>query len=487
MKVGSGIKKNFVFQVVYQIMSMALPFITSPYIARTIGAEGIGAYSYSSTIANYFVIFSMLGLSNYGNREIAMSRDNKKKLDHIFSSLIYAHMFVSVPVVCLYVIYATHFASSKIYAIVQLIYVLSGLCNISWFYFGLEKFRLTVGLSMVLKVINLFSIFLLVKRPEDLILYCVIMAGGILTEQILLWIPIKRYTNFVMVSKKEIIAHMKPMVILFIPVIAVSVYKYMDKIMIGYFCDRIQLGFYENGEKLVNMPMAIIVSFGTVMMPMMSNLAAKNSLRDSQIYISYSFRYIMCLAFGLAFGLSAISNVFAPLFWGDEFRPCGNIIMILSLTIPFTSFANILRTQYLIPQKMDRQYLSSVVTGAIVNFCINYLLIPSCGSIGASIGTVFAEFTVFFVQSVMLNRMLPIKDYICQCIPYLVIGVIMYSVVLGIGNIIPSIGWSGLVLQIMIGIGIYGTLSIMYLILIKDNMVTSIYKKIIGYISIVIN
>ena len=62
-----SLKKNFIFQLLYQILTMILPFITAPYIARVLGAENVGIYSYTYTLANYFVLFSMLGLNNHGS------------------------------------------------------------------------------------------------------------------------------------------------------------------------------------------------------------------------------------------------------------------------------------------------------------------------------------------------------------------------------------------------------------------------------------
>ena len=53
----SSIKKNLAYQMIYEILIIILPFITSPYIARVIGAEGLGVYSYSYSIAYYFVLF----------------------------------------------------------------------------------------------------------------------------------------------------------------------------------------------------------------------------------------------------------------------------------------------------------------------------------------------------------------------------------------------------------------------------------------------
>ena len=80
--------------------------------------------------------------------------------------------------------------------------------------------------------------------------------------------------------------HIGPLFILFIPAIAVSLYKYMDKIMIGKLSSKTQLGFYENAEKVINIPITIIGSFGTVMLPKMSNLASKSNSKGAEYYMS---------------------------------------------------------------------------------------------------------------------------------------------------------------------------------------------------------
>ena len=98
----------------------------------------------------------------------------------------------------------------------------------------------------------------------------------------------------------------------------------------------------------------------------MSNLVASHDREKTNQYISLSMKYVMCLSFALAFGLAGIGKVFAPVFWGQEFMLSGVLIMGLSITIPFMSFANIIRTQFLIPSEKDKEYLSSVIGGAFV-------------------------------------------------------------------------------------------------------------------------
>lgn len=461
-------KKNFMYQLIYDILIMILPFITSPYIARVIGAEGLGIYSYYYSVAYYFVLFSVLGLKNYGNRIIARCRDDQEQLNETFSNLAAVHILVSLICSVVYIFYIfTVDRSERVFAIIMFAQVLSGLFDISWFYFGIEKFKLTVTRNTIIKLINVICVFTLVKSKSDLWLYCLIMALGMLISQIVLWIPLKKYVSFVKPEFSKMIVHIKPMLILFVPSIAVSLYKYMDKIMIGAISSKMQLGFYENAEKVINIPITVITSFGTVMLPKMSNMMAKKDKSEALKYTGVSMLYVMWLAYALTFGLAGVATIFAPVFWGKEFELSGYLIMGLAITIPFMSFANVIRTQYLIPAEKDKEFMTSVVAGAVANLIINGLLIPTMGSVGATIGTIVAEITVCFIQCFAVRKELPLWEYFKQTIIFIVLGVVMFLVVFKIGNLLgEAVGT--LFVQIVVGAIIYCLFSMLILFSKKE-------------------
>lgn len=478
MKTKSNIKKNFAYQMIYEILVLILPFVTSPYIARVIGAEGLGTYSYSYSVAYYFVLFSMLGIKNYGNRAIARVRDDEKRLNDTFSNIAALHVFISVICCIGYIIYILCInGDEKLYAEIQILYVLSGLFDISWFYFGIENFKLTVTRNIIIKIINVVCVFTFVKTENDLWKYCLIMALGYLISQISLWIPLRKYVKLVAPSWEKMKIHLKPMVVLFIPAIAVSLYKYMDKIMIGLLSSKTQLGYYENAEKVINIPMTIISSFGTVMLPKMSNLAVSHNSQASKRYIMLSMEFVMCLAFALTFGLAGVGTIFAPLFWGNQFILSGYLIMGLAVTIPFVSFANVIRTQYLIPNALDREYISSVIAGAVVNLIINALFIPKLGAFGAMLGTIGAEIVVCIWQSTVVKNQLPITKLLKVSLPFLPAGIVMFMFVYCIGKYMGN-GIVTLIVQIGLGSMFYGVYCMVYFYKTKNEVVMNMYKKI---------
>lgn len=474
----SKLKMNFIYQSAYELLIILLPLVTSPYISRVLGAEKIGIYSYTYSIANYFVLFAMLGIKNYGNRMVAKSRDNRDDLNKTFSSIFCLHALISVFVIFAYIFYALFIVKeNRLYVFIQGTYVLGALFDINWFYFGIEKFKLTVTRNTIIKILTVVLIFTFVKSKNDLWIYVTIMALGSFISQSVVWFFLRKYVSFVKPTWKEVKIHLKPMSVLFIPAIAVSLYKVMDKIMLGSLATKTQVGFYENSEKIINIPMTIITAFGTVMLPRMSNMIAKGDNKETQKYIKISMKYIMFIAFALGFGIASISHEFVPVFFGNEFLVCGPLITALAITVPFIAFANIIRTQYLIPSCEDKIYIVSVFTGAIVNIIINLLLISRLQAMGTVIGTVFAEISVCVVQAFYVRKKLPIASYIRSFILFTIPGCIMYLVVRMIGNYMGA-SILTLVVEVVVGGVTYLLLGALYLLITKDEMIMSVTKKI---------
>lgn len=468
----NNLKTNIFFQMAYEILALILPIFTSPYIARVIGAEGIGIYSYSYTIASYFVLFADLGIKNYANRLVAQKRDCQAELNRTFTSVFWAHTMVGVIALCVYVIYVLNVSQGQVYAAIQAILIVGCIFDISWLYFGLERFQLTAGRSCIIKVITVFCVFLFVNSKEDLWKYCVIMAMSTLLSQLFLWLPLKKYVRFVHVSKSDVLGHFKPLIILFAPAIAVSIYKYMDKIMIGWLSTKNQLGFYENAEKISNIPLMSISAIGTVMLPRMSNLVAHENDDIIKKYIKNSAEVILCFALAFSCGLAAVAPVFSTVFWGEEFAPAGDFVAGLALTIPFISLANILRTQYLIPKSQDIKYTISVLSGAALNLIINATLIPRYGAYGAVVGTIAAEVSVCLIQCVSVSKELSTIEILKSVWIYTIFGLFMFISVRNAGTYLGT-SIRTLLVQVVLGAVIYLIPCIVYAFL-KRNAIYSV-------------
>ena len=455
--------KNFLYNVAYQIIIYLFPLATVPYISRVLGVDNIGIYSYTYSIVNCLMLFAMLGISNYGNREISKLRDDKEKMSKMFFSIYGLQLISSLIILIIYTIFILFFCKSyKDIFVLQYINLISVCFDESWFFFGLEKFKMTINRNIIIKFISLICIFLFVKTKNDLWIYTVIMGLGVLISQLYLILKLKDYVSLQRVNLKDIFGHLKKCLILFIPVLAYSIYRIMDKTMIGYFSSVTELGYYENAEKIINIPISIITALGTVMLPRMSYILNKNKEKyKSQILESMKLALILSVT--MALGLILIGKDAAIILFGSEYLKSGNIIMILAITIIASAWSNVVRTQYLIPTNEDKIYVYSTLYGAILNFLINIILIKKMGAYGACVGTIFAEFFVMIYQTVATRKELEVRKYLRILLECITKGILIIAIAYMCSYIISNI-YIKVSVQIVISIVVFIILNFNFIV-----------------------
>lgn len=474
-----SVKKNIIYNISYQILILIVPFITSPYVSRVLGPEGLGTYSVTTAIVKYFTLFALLGMSNYGNRTIAKNKDSKENLSVTFWNLYYFQLISSSIVLMVYVIYllVAGIDNYGLVSLCQIPYMLSSVFEISWFFYGMENFKGIVTRNAVVKILTTIAVFVFVKERGDAWVYVLINSLSLLIGQLCLWPFVFKYVSWKKPNWNIIRSHFKPNCVLMISVIAVSVYTLMDKIMIEWMTTTTEVGYYENTEKIVAIANNAAGAVGAVMLPRVSNLRASGSDDKVLSYISKSMKYIMLIAVALAFGIAGVSKSFSVIYYGKEFERCGTLLLVISPAIVFYAASNILRNQYLLPKDMDRVFVTATVSASILNFVLNSIFIPVYGALGAVIGTVGAQFGELAYQALKTRKELPIKKYILDVIPYICFGSIMFFVCKRIEEI-EGISVVSLITQIIIGGLIFLILVSIYFIITRDELFNSIINKI---------
>lgn len=458
------LKKNIIYNIVYQLLNLFLPLITIPYISRNLGVSSNGIYSYTYSIVNYFMIFGMLGISNYGNRRIAKVRDDKDKLSVEFMSIYGLQIFLTACSMIIYIIYCIFWSQYIIISIIEIFFLLSTLLDISWFYFGLEEFKKTVTRNIIIKIVSFLLIVMFVKHSSDLNIYTFIMSVSAFGSQLILWVGIKKYVSISIknIDIKKILSHLKGSLILFIPVISYSIYKIMDKIMIGALYSIDEVAFYEYSEKIINIPIGFITAIGTVMLPKISNLVEKNESDKIKEYLHKSLVIICFITIPCCLGLMAVSDDFSILFLGKNYVRTGIITQYLTVTVFFTAWANVVRTQWLIPTEKDNIYIGTTIFGAIVNFIINIFLIPKYGGIGASVGTICSEFLIMFLQSYFSRREISFYKIFIPVCRFFLTSILMFIEIIFLGTYI-DIPVFRIIVQVFVGICTYSLLNIKFM------------------------
>lgn len=469
-----SISRNYLYNLSYQLLTLLTPLITTPYIARTLGVNGIGEYSFSFSIVAYFVLLAQFGITNYAQREIAYHQDDVKEQSRIFFEVIIFQLFtVTISLIIYYLLGHIWGIATKLYWI-QALNILAILVDVSWFFQGLEEFGKIVFRNFVVRLVNILLLFLLIKSPDDLIRYTFIMGGMNVVSGCLICLFLKNYIHKVSFEKIHPFRNWKPIFQLFLPQIAIQIYVVLDKTMLGFFTDAYtENGYYEQADKIIKLLLTIATSLGTVMLPRIASTVSKGEMEIVRKYMMESYRFSFFLTIPMCLGLITISSNFVPWFFGPGYEPVSGILGILSSMLIAVSLSNVTGIQFMVPTNRQNQLTLSVIIGAIFNFIINLYLIPHFYSIGVAISTVLTEWLVTAVQLYLVRDFFYIRDIFAQGRNYLVGG---SAVVLVTGflssQMPPSIMHSLLI--IFLGIIVY----LGILLIIKDNLILLFINKI---------
>ena len=474
-----SVKKNYIYNLMYQILVMIIPLITTPYLSRVLGAENIGIYGYTLSITTYFILFGSLGVSMYGQREIAYLQDNKKeRTKTFFEILLIKSLTLGLSLVLFYLCFCRN-GEYHLYYQILILEMIANIIDISWFFQGLEEFKKTVIRNTIVKLISVICIFLLVKTKSDLNKYFIIYVLSTFLGNITLWFYLPKYVEKVKLKELKIFRHLKPTLLLFIPQIAVQLYTVLDKTMIGALViDKSEVGYYEQAQKIIKLLLTIATSLGTVMMPRIAHTYASGEHEQLKKYMNTSLSYIMMIAFPLMFGLISIASHFVPIFYGKGYDKVTILMSIISPIIVFIGLSNVIGTQYLLPTKQQKKYTISVTMGAIVNLILNFILIKLYKSIGASIATVIAECVVTGVQLYLVRNEIKLTEIIKVSYKYIISSIIMFIGSMIISNLINN-HFISLLVQGVSSVMIYFSL----LFIMKDTLIIDgikIVKKKFG-------
>ena len=470
----SNLKKNYFFNLFYKIVTLLTPLITAPFISRVLGSGGIGEYSYTFSIAHFFLIFAALGVSDYGSRSIARVKDDEEEKNKVFSEIFVMQFSLGIILVALYLGYSFIFAEDRNLSLIQGMNLLATMFDITWFLFGMELFVVTTIRNVIIKLLGVAAILVFVRTENDVWLYAVIMAGSTLAGQLSVWPILGKYVKFRKPSVKGVFSHLKPNLILFLPVIANNLLGYFDKVMIGSMIAKTELGWYDNAEKMLSMPNSLVTALGAVMLPRVTNSIAHGKAKEVKKMTDMSMLFTSFMVLALAFGIAAVAKEFTPIFFGEGFDPVTPMIYILAPYMVSVSWASVLKTQCLLPNNKDKTFVACLIAGAVLNVVMNYFLIPVWGAFGAAAATTIAETLICVLEVIALRRMIDYKKYILDALPFLLFGALM---ALGIWFLDTGNMFVTLFVKMAVGAVIYLVLSGIYIYKFHNEAFRIIFKK----------
>lgn len=458
----------------YQVLAVLVPLVTAPYLSRVLGPDGIGTYSYTSSIVTYFVLFANFGIATYGQREISYAQDDRTRRTTAFwETKLLNFVTVAVSLVA-YLIFIKNTHTYRTMFTILSLNIISVALDITWLYQGMEEFKTVVLRNTIIKILNVAFIFLCITKQSDLLLYAAGTVVFLLCGEGAMWFGLSRFVDKPQWKNLHPFRNFRSVFSLFIPTIAISIYTVLDKTMLGIITGSVrENGYYEQATKMARVCLVFVTSLATVMVPRMGFYVEKDDTEHIKEAMYQSYRFVWFLGLPICLGIIGVAENFVPWFFGPKFLKVIPLVKIMAWIIPIIGINNETGALYLIPYKRQKIYTITISFGALLNFICNSILIPRWTSIGAAIGSVIAELCIAISQLVIVRKELSLRKIASSSIHYWIAGIIMWGVLKIENNFFtPSI--SHTLILIISGMITYGIV----LIILKDTFLTTIFANL---------
>lgn len=408
MKIHS-VKFNFIMNFIMAASSIVFPLITFPYVSRVLMAAGNGKVATASAVITYFNMFASLGIPTYGIRACAKVRDDRDKLSQTVQELLIINsvtMLITCAAFVFTVALVPEFAAEKELYVINGIGMVLNMFAITWLYNALEQYAYITVCNLLVKLVSLVLMLLMVKSPDDYILYGGITVFASSASYVFNFVYALRFISFKKKGPYNFRVHMKPIIRFFAMSAATSVYTNLDVVMLRFMKGDTEVGYYNAAIKVKTILTTLITSLGTVLLPRLSYYVKQNEKERFYQMIGKAVNFVVIAGLPLTVYFMLYADESILFLAGEGYEGSVLPMIVLMPTVLLIGLSNITGIQILTPQNLEQKVLNSIVAGAVIDFVLNLVLIPRFASTGAGLATLAAEAAVLVIQCVYLKNII---------------------------------------------------------------------------------
>ncbi len=394
-----SLKLNMMLSTIKSIMDVIFPFFTFPYVSRVLGVENIGKYNFASSVINYFILFSGLGISTYAIREGAAIRENPIKLKKFSNEMFTINMLSTVVSYVLLGILLVYI--SKFHSYWPLLIILSFQCffkafGMEWIYSVYEDYAYISIRSILFQFLSLVLMFLLVKEQDDVEMYAMITVIACVGSNVFNFFHLRKSMKVKLTRCLNLKKHIKPILVLFAMNLAVSIYVSSDMTILGFMCDDRTVGIYSVSVKVYGIVKRILSSILIVSIPRLSVLYGNNDLLGFKKTGEKIYKGLLTIVFPSIVGIIILREPIVRLVAGEQYLEASYSLMLLSIALFFCMAAWFWSQCVLIPIKQEAEVFRVTIVSAILNILLNFILVPMWKEKAAALSTIVAEACSYF-------------------------------------------------------------------------------------------
>jgi len=431
LSTGQRILKNFLSLTAANILSKLIGFVTIAYLARVLNASGFGQISFAQAIISYFALFTNLGLTTFGVREVARDKEHIKK--HV-NNILTLRIFLAIVSFGLLLIFIAFINKPANYKALIAFYGLSLFplaLSLDWVFQGIERMEF-IGIAGILRsLVYAGLVFLFVNNPSKILSVPLFaLAASFVTIALPIYIFVKNYGWFSFSFNwsiwKEFLIKALPMGFSFI---MIQIYYNLDTIMLGFMKGDEVVGWYNAAYKII----FFILPFSGLLIQSIFPLISKyykESREKLSLLVNTSAKILTAVAIPLGIGGTILAKPIMNLIYGPQYQNGVIAFQILIWTVAVI-FVCVNFGNSLMACDGERKYAVGVSVGAGTNIILNFLLIPRFSLVGAAIATFATEVVVLVYMAYHFSKItrIHLERYILKpSIASLVMGAVIWTV-----------------------------------------------------------
>ena len=465
-----SLKKNSILNVIKTLSSIVFPLITFPYVSRVLLPTNVGKVNFGSSFISYFSMIATLGITTYAIRECSMVRDDRDKLSKKSSEIFSINICTTIIAYLLLVITLIVFRKLDVYRsliIIQSTSILFTTLGADWLNTAMEDFKYITLRTVFFQILSLFLMFIFVRQESDYLKYAAISVFSASGANIVNIFYRKRFCKVTFIRNMEWKKHFKPIILLFVMILAQTIFSSADVTMLGIMKGDYEVGIYSTAHKIENIISQVVSSLAWVVMPRISAYFAEKDYNKINDLLHKTLNLLMAIGIPSVVGAWMLSKEIVIIVGGDSFIGASIPLTILMFSFAFSLVGgSFLGNMVLLPSKNEKIYMIICCVTAVINVILNYLLIPKWGACGAAFTTAFSSFLIMIMLLIKKDKNIKLNyiknAMLSPCVGSALIGI--YCMI--IGKFIESIMLKT-VICVLGSVFVYGVV----LIVLKNDIV----------------
>lgn len=425
-----SIKVNSVLNVLKTGFGIIFPLITFPYVSRVLQPENIGKVNFSSSVVSYFSLIASLGITSYAIRECASVRDDRIKLNKIASEIFSINIFTTIIAYILLAVTIVFFHALDSYRsliVIQSSAILFATLGTDWLNSAMEDFEFITIRTIIFQLLSLILMFIFVKKPDDFLKYACITVLSSSGANITNIFYRKKYCSVRFTKTMRLRVHLKPILLLFVMILAQNVFNNADITMLGLMKGDFEVGIYSTAYKIKNIITQVTASMLWVVMPRLSQYFSKNDYVKVNSMLKKVLGMMVLIGFPCVVGSIALSAEIIEIVGGAEYALARVPLVILILSFLIDLFGgSFLGNMVCLPGRNERVFLEACCFSTILNIVLNYILIPVGGAVAAAITSGISALVILVWLAVKKNKNIKLDFLFKVCREPLVGSILIY-------------------------------------------------------------